>query len=85
MSRANIAWTLNNMIAGPAGVATPATIFKSEDGIMIALGTSVPADAATGYGTGCLFLNTGGGDGTALYVNEGTTASANFNAVTVAS
>tara|TARA_R110002020_G_scaffold35671_8_gene107445 strand:- start:2626 stop:2850 length:225 start_codon:yes stop_codon:yes gene_type:complete len=53
------------------------------DGILIAYGTTVPSDAAEGYGTGCLFMQTDGGDGTSLYVNEGTNASANFNAVDV--
>jgi len=53
-------------------------------GLLIAHGDTVPADASTGYETGCLFQHTDGGDGTALYVNEGTVASADFNAVTVA-
>ena len=47
-------------------------------------GTTVPTDGAAGYATGCLFQHTDGGDGTALYVNEGTDSSCNFNAVTVA-
>lgn len=50
-------------------------------GIMDAYGDTVPADAATGYATGCLFRHTDGGAGTSLYVNEGTKASADFNAV----
>ena len=53
-------------------------------GILQAYGTSVPADASAGYAPGCLFQHTDGGDGTSLYVNEGTLASADFNAVTVA-
>ena len=53
-------------------------------GILDAYGDTVPADATTGYATGCLFRHTDGGDGTALYVNEGTLASADFNAITVA-
>ena len=52
-------------------------------GILLAYGATVPADAATGYATGCLFLHTDGGDGTSLYVNEDSSTSANFNAVTV--
>jgi hypothetical protein len=47
-------------------------------------GPTVPADGVAGFGVGCLFAHTDGGDGTALYVNEGTTASCDFNAVTVA-
>lgn len=56
----------------------------SSDGLLLASGTSVPTDGVQGYSTGCLFQHTDGGDGTALYVNEGTFASCDFNAVTVA-
>jgi len=52
-------------------------------GILDAYGKTVPADGSNGYATGCIFRNTAGGDATALYVNEGTEASCNFNAVTV--
>ena len=84
MSRANIGWQLNNMIGASAGTTSSQTIFKSEDGILLAYGKTVPADAATGYATGCLFLHVDGGDGTSLYVNEGSSTSADFNAATVA-
>lgn len=53
-------------------------------GILYAHGTSVPADGAVGYATGCLFAHTDGGAGTALYCNEGDKSSADFDAVTVA-
>ena len=52
-------------------------------GLLLASGASVPADEASGYQTGCIFQHTDGGAGTALYVNEGTYASCDFNAVTV--
>ena len=52
-------------------------------GLLDDAGITVPADGTAGYATGCLFRHTDGGDGTALYVNEGTVASCNFNAVTV--
>ena len=52
-------------------------------GILRAWGDTVPADGEAGYATGCLFQRTDGGDATALYVNEGTITSCNFNAVTV--
>lgn len=52
--------------------------------IALAYGTTVPADGSLGYATGCLFLHTDGGAGTALYCNEGTAASSDFDAVTVA-
>lgn len=53
------------------------------EGYLLASGITVPTDGEAGYATGCLFQHTDGGDGTALYVNEGTVTSCNFNAVTV--
>jgi hypothetical protein len=53
-------------------------------GLLFASGPTVPADASKGYQTGCLFQHTDGGAGTALYCNEGTAASCDFDAVTVA-
>lgn len=50
----------------------------------LAYGTTVPTDGDSGYVVGCLYLHTDGGDGTALYVNEGSSTSCNFNAITVA-
>jgi len=84
MSAGTIAAKMANMIPGLAGTATPKTIFASEDGILLCYGKTVPSDAATGYAPGCLFLHVDGGAGTALYVNEGTKASADFDAATVA-
>jgi hypothetical protein len=52
-------------------------------GLLQASGDTVPSDGDTGYATGCLFQHTDGGDGTALYVNEGDADSCDFNAVTV--
>ena len=48
--------------------------------IVLAKGTSVPSSAA-GYMIGCLFMKTDGGVGTSLYVNEGTTTTSDFNAI----
>jgi hypothetical protein len=66
----------------PAGTTTPRVIFASADGVLICYGTAVPG-AVAGYAPGCLFLHTDGGDATALYVNEGTAATADFDAVLV--
>lgn len=55
-----------------------------DSGLLLASGTTVPTDGTAGYSTGCIFQHTDGGDGTALYVNEGTKASCDFNAITVA-
>ncbi len=67
--RANIAYHLNNMVAAPAGVTVPKTIFKSEDGIVVAYGTSQPTTAST-YAPGCILINTSTGK---VYVNTTTT------------
>lgn len=53
-------------------------------GILIAFGVTVPTDADGGYSPGCLFIHSDGTDGSALYVNEGTLASCDFNLITVA-
>lgn len=57
---------------------------RAGDSALIAWGPTVPTDGDAGYATGCLFLHTDGGAGTALYCNEGTNDSCNFDAVTVA-
>jgi hypothetical protein len=44
-------------------------------------GTSVPANGAVGYATGCYFIQTDGGVGTAAYINEGSATSADFNSI----
>jgi hypothetical protein len=50
-------------------------------GILLAYGTTVPADASAGYATGCLFIHTDGGENTAIYVNDGSKTSSDFNAM----
>lgn len=53
---------------------------------MLVTGTTVPADAGTKYGKGCLFVDTDVATGTTgLYVNVGTASSCVFKAVTNAS
>lgn len=50
-------------------------------GCMEAYGTTVPTDATAGYATGCRFIHTDGTRGTALYINEGSATSCDFNPV----
>lgn len=51
-------------------------------GIAQAAGATVPSDGAVGYAPGCIFQQTDGtGESNYLYVNVGTLASANFDAV----
>lgn len=53
--------------------------------VLLATGTSVPANGATKYAKGCLFIDTDVATGTTgLYCNKGTSASAAFTAVTQA-
>ncbi|MBW2604705.1 MAG: hypothetical protein JRE28_10395 [Deltaproteobacteria bacterium] len=63
-------------IPAPAGIAAPKTQHATEDGKTLVYGTTVPTDAATGYAPGCEFIDVDNG---ARYLNEGTSASADFN------
>lgn len=63
--------------------ATATKILVATAGSLIAYGTVKPSDGAVGYAPGCIFIHTDGGDNTALYVNEGTRASADFNLISV--
>ncbi len=51
-------------------------------GLLWVSGITVPTDTTDGYQTGCVFLKTDGGAGTALYINEGSVTSCDFNALT---
>ena len=50
-------------------------------GIIQASGTTVPSDGAIGYAPGCIFHHVDGTAGVVLYVNDGTAAAAEFNAM----
>jgi hypothetical protein len=78
-SEFTIAHILNNMVAAPAGVAAVKTVYESEDGILLCYGITKPT--GTGYAPGCIFMHTDGGAGTAVYINEGTLAAADFENV----
>lgn len=49
--------------------------------ITVAKGTTVPTDGTAGYQVGCLFMKTNGSKSNALFVNEGSTTSSDFNSV----
>jgi len=49
------------------------------EGILMARGTTKPADTATGYAKGCIFIDTDAAAGSVFFVNEGDTTSADFN------
>jgi hypothetical protein len=55
-------------------------IYVDGIGFMMAFGTTVPGDGATGYGKGCLFFHTDSTtDAGLLYVNVGDKDSSNFD------
>ena len=65
-------------------VGTPniTVLLENSTGILRCYGASVPTDADVGYAPGCIFhLSSGGSAGGTVYINEGTKASADFNAV----
>ena len=64
--------------------ATGIVSTRENGDVLIAAGDTVPTDGDVGYATGCIFIHTDGGAGTALYTNEGTNASADVDAVSVA-
>ncbi|MDO8302147.1 MAG: hypothetical protein Q7T18_02800 [Sedimentisphaerales bacterium] len=77
----------------PAKLTDPNAVFPASGrsfyvegvGFMLAWGTTVPADGATGYGKGCIFMHTDATDNTdVMYSNIGDEDTANFNAATVA-
>lgn len=74
---------LGNAVAGTTG---DIVVLERDNGgkITRATGTDVPADTTAGYAKGCLFTDTDVAAGTnGLYVNIGTTASANFDVLSV--
>lgn len=53
-------------------------------GVLQAAGDTVPSDGALGYSKGCLFTQTdGASEALLLYINVGTSSSANFDAIDV--
>lgn len=48
---------------------------------IIATGTTVPTDSTSGYAPGCIFIHNDGGSADAVYINEGSASSCDFNRV----
>jgi len=59
----------------------PASYTVADKKIMFDQGNTVPTDETAGYGVGCIFQHRDGGEGTALYVNEGSESECDFNAM----
>ena len=65
-------------------VGTPVVRVFSSDAtgnVTRASGATVPTDADKGYAVGAIFAQTDGTVGSVIYINEGTAASADFNAI----
>lgn len=58
--------------------------FDSVGQAVRAKGATVPTDADAGYAKGCIFIQTDGGVTTTVYINEGTSSSADFNPMATA-
>jgi hypothetical protein len=77
-----------SLICNPAtetlGGQTVKVLIKDGAGMaLLVTGTTIIADGQAGFAKGCLFIDTDVAGGTSgLYVNVGTTASANFDLVT---
>lgn len=54
-------------------------VMRVDNATFLQFGTTVPTDGATGYAKGCFFIKTNGSAGGILYINEGTSASCDFN------
>jgi hypothetical protein len=66
-------------------VGTPIITIVTLDGdnkVTRGYGASIPTDGDAGYAVGCIFAVTTGVVGSTLYINEGSTSSCDFNAVT---
>jgi hypothetical protein len=59
--------------------ATGVLIRGGTGGALFVQGGTPPADGLAGYGPGCIFLATGSGEDTTIYVNDGTITSCDFN------
>src|SRR3990167_546462 len=69
-------------------VGTPVVrvITTDKDGMVtLATGASLPTDNDNGYAPGCIFSKTTGQVGATVYINEGSTANCDFNAVAASS
>lgn len=71
-------------VAGNTDVVSGVTanLLDAAGNILHCTGTTVPTDGGAGFAKGCLFIDTDVAAGTTgLYVNVGTTAACNFDAV----
>lgn len=81
-TRYTLAFDHHNMVPAPAASAVVQVVFRTEDGIFICYGTSVPSRGDSGYAIGCQFTDIGASAHSQFFLNEGSADSCNFAAVT---
>ena len=70
-------------LIGKIGSTAVTILGKDKSGMITkAQGATVPTDASAGAAVGCIFFDTDSGAGTTIYINEGSTTSCDFNALT---
>lgn len=74
--RSHMGFDHHNMTPSDAGAVIPQVIWKTQDGIVIAYGLTVPVDTTAGYVPGALFFDVDA----ALYINTGSATSCAFKA-----
>lgn len=62
-------------------IALAAQVSSAAPGQALAFGVTVPADAQTGYGKGCFFVDRDASAGSQVYINEGSNTSSAFKAI----
>lgn len=71
------------MIEGASLRGVNALLTDKDGNILLATGTTVPANNSAGFAKGCLFIKTDA-TGAGLYANNGTATACNFRLVTTA-
>ena len=73
---------LRDIILAGDGAAVNCLAYDGNDDKLLCSGTTVPTDGGAGYSKGGIFIKTDAASGTkALYENQGTTASCDFNLI----
>lgn len=68
------------------GAESVTVVFQNALGqVLLAFGAVIPTDATAGYAKGCIFIDTTGGEGDTVYINEGTAVECDFNVGSLAS
>ena len=83
---AHMGWELENMVPAPAATATVRALITTEDGIMECYGTAaytVLEAEANKYAPGCTYTQVVAAGPSVKYFNVGTSASPDFNVMTI--